>query len=132
MHTVIAMGVSPRYNATKACNSTLWRFSSRCWTLPVAVEEPPAHPPRARTIVLVNTFEGSLALSRALLHRRHGSANDTLVVSGGADALAWSVGPGHTLLRVPHNSIDFTGLIAVVQHLPRQATRHAHTYVQRQ
>ena len=68
-------------------------------------------------VCVVNSFKGSHGLARCLASltqcKQHGRI---LVISGGEDEVACENHHTHWLLKVKHNSIDFTGLISLIEH----------------
>ena len=98
------------------CEHPLWAYTSRCDNTTVRVVQPREQVHRGRIVLVINSFEGSRAVERAVAHGF--GSEDTLVVSGGASAESL-VRTEHCIhYKVVHNSIDFTGLITVVERLP--------------
>lgn len=69
-----------------------------------------------RTVLLINSHNSSRAASLLLARLVNFNLEDTLLVIGGAGVTSLSRVGGTWTLRVLHNSIDFTALIAVVEH----------------
>ena len=95
------------------CKNPLWAYTARCSTLKVRVDMPMKHPTTQRIVLVLNSFEGSKAVTRALATNVFSSA-DTLVISGGAPRESLVRTDKCTFFRVQHNSLDNTGLIALI------------------